>query len=577
MHVVVTAGHVDHGKSTLVRALTGRDPDRLEEERRRGLSIELGYCWTELPRVGEVAFVDVPGHQRFITTALAGMGPVPVALLVVAADDPWMPQTAEHLRALDALGVAHGIVVVTRSDLADPAPAISRAAEEVSRTTLAGAATLAVSGLTGDGLGHLREALAGLLADLPEPDPDADVRLWIDRSFHVRGAGTVVTGTLPRGTIAVGDELELGTDLVRVRGLESLGRARDRVSGVARVAVDLGGRGQGAVRRGGAMLTPGAFLGSEVVDVRVRGEERLPARPVLHLGSHHAAVHVRPLGPGLVRLTLPGPLPLRVLDRALLRDPGTGCIWGVEVLDPDPPVLSRRGAAARRADELATYDGSTAATLRLRGIVRETELRRLGVPGGPPPAGTVRAGPWLVESSVATRLRDQLAALVVERSTATRPGVSEAAAARALGLPDPGILSALVAEPLRVAGGRVVDDRDRLAPELDEATAALRRHLATEPFAAPAADELRAMGLGRAEVAALHRAGAVLRVAEGVVLLPDAAEQAVARLAGLDQPFTVSEARSALGTSRRVALPLLAHLDATGRSVRLSDDTRRLR
>ena len=120
MHVVATAGHVDHGKSTLVRALTGRDPDRLEEERRRGLSIELGYCWTELPDVGDVAFVDVPGHQRFVSTALAGVGPVPVAMFVVAADDPWMPQAAEHLAALDALGVGHGVLVVTRSDLADP-------------------------------------------------------------------------------------------------------------------------------------------------------------------------------------------------------------------------------------------------------------------------------------------------------------------------------------------------------------------------------------------------------------------------------------------------------------------------
>ena len=123
MYVVATAGHVDHGKSTLVKALTGTDPDRLDEEHRRGLSIELGYCWTELADVGEVAFVDVPGHQRFITTTLSGVGPVPVAMLVIAADDPWMPQAAEHLRALDALRVEHGVLVVTRADLADPMPA----------------------------------------------------------------------------------------------------------------------------------------------------------------------------------------------------------------------------------------------------------------------------------------------------------------------------------------------------------------------------------------------------------------------------------------------------------------------
>src|SRR6187455_896430 len=139
MHVVATAGHVDHGKSTLVRALTGTDPDRLEEERRRGLTIELGYAWTSWPDLGdseEVAFVDVPGHERFLTTMLAGIGPVPAALLVVAADDPWMPQAAEHLAALDALGVTHGVLAVTRSDLADPATARQRALTELSRTSL---------------------------------------------------------------------------------------------------------------------------------------------------------------------------------------------------------------------------------------------------------------------------------------------------------------------------------------------------------------------------------------------------------------------------------------------------------
>src|SRR3954451_25194526 len=149
MRVVATAGHVDHGKSTLVRALTGQDPDRLEEEHRRGLSIELGYVWTRFEDLGDVAFVDVPGHQRFITTTLAGVGPVPVVLFVVAADDPWMPQAAEHLAALDALGVRHGVLVVTRAELAAPAPALARARAELGRTTLAHLPDVVVSARTG--------------------------------------------------------------------------------------------------------------------------------------------------------------------------------------------------------------------------------------------------------------------------------------------------------------------------------------------------------------------------------------------------------------------------------------------
>ena len=173
MHVVVTAGHVDHGKSTLIRGLTGRDPDRLAEERRRGLSIELGYAWTELPGVGEVAFVDVPGHQRFVSTALAGMGPVPVALFVVAADDPWMPQAEEHLAALDALGVEHGLLVVTRADLADPTEALKQAQARMARTSLAGAPYVVVSGRTGEGLDALRSGLAEVLLGVPQPDGEA--------------------------------------------------------------------------------------------------------------------------------------------------------------------------------------------------------------------------------------------------------------------------------------------------------------------------------------------------------------------------------------------------------------------
>src|SRR5688500_18453911 len=177
MFVVATAGHVDHGKSTLVRSLTGMEPDRLAEERRRGMTIELGFVWTTLPSGSVVAFVDVPGHQRFVPTMLAGAGPVPAALLVVAADGGWMPQSAEHLAALDALGVRHGLIAVTRSDLADPGPALERARAEVAATSMGPVDAVAVSGTTGAGLAELGEALDRLGAALPPADPGAPVRL----------------------------------------------------------------------------------------------------------------------------------------------------------------------------------------------------------------------------------------------------------------------------------------------------------------------------------------------------------------------------------------------------------------
>ena len=580
MHVVATAGHVDHGKSTLVRALTGRDPDRLEEERRRGLSIELGYCWTELPDVGDVAFVDVPGHQRFVSTALAGVGPVPVAMFVVAADDPWMPQAAEHLAALDALGVGHGVLVVTRSDLTDPGPALARAREELSRTPLRDVPALAVSGRTGSGLDELRSALTEVLGRVPAPDPAADVRLWVDRRFTVHGTGTVVTGTLPAGSVRVGDTLSFDGVEVRVRGLESLGRPVDAARGVARVALDLGGRAPEAITRGSVLVTPGAFEPVTVVDVRLTGggSSRLPERPVLHVGAALTTVRARPLADGFARLILEHPLPLRIADRAVLRDPGSRAIWGVRVLDPAPPALDRRGAARARAAALTAYHASLGGQLAARGLVRRSLLRRLGVRDEPLPAGAVEAGDWLVSPGSASELRARLADAVERLATPLQPGVPEAALAHELGLPDVGLVAALVRPPLRVEAGRVLGDSPSSLPAaLASAVDGLRDDLAPAPFAAPAAGRLAELGLDPRTVAALHRSGHVLRVADGVVLLPGADDEAVQVLGGLPQPFTTSEARQALGTSRRVALPLLAHLDRTGRTLRLPDDRRQLR
>ena len=232
-HVVATAGHVDHGKSALVRALTGMEPDRWAEEQRRGLTIDLGFAWT---RIGSatLAFVDVPGHERFVPNMLAGVGPVPAVMFVVAADGGWMPQSAEHLAAIDALGVRHGLLAVTRSDLADPGPATAQALERIAASSLGVVAAVPVSAVTGAGLDALRAALASLAARLPSPSPAAPVRLWVDRSFSIKGSGTVVTGTLPAGTVRTGQELLLtpSRQPVRVRAVESLGAPADTVTAV---------------------------------------------------------------------------------------------------------------------------------------------------------------------------------------------------------------------------------------------------------------------------------------------------------------------------------------------------------
>jgi selenocysteine-specific elongation factor len=365
VHVVATAGHVDHGKSMLVRALTGMEPDRWEAERRRGMTIDLGFAWTTLPSGDQMAFVDVPGHERFVTNMLAGAGPVPAVLFVVAADGGWKPQSAEHLAAIDALGIRHGILVITRADLADPGPAQRQAAARIAGTSLGqggGPEAVAVSAATGQGLPGLVAALGRLAARLPQPDPAAGVRLWLDRVFAIKGSGTVVTGTLPSGTVAAGDELVLTPSLrtVRVRGVQSLGAPAAQVSGVARVALNLRGVSTRELGRGMALIHPGRWTVTSVIDVRLApprpgpppAAARLPPQLTLHVGAARAVARVRMLGRGLARLSLDQPLPLHVGERVLLRDPGAAAdrtggrpIFGATVLDVSPP--RRRGHRAR--------------------------------------------------------------------------------------------------------------------------------------------------------------------------------------------------------------------------------------
>ncbi|GLZ56006.1 selenocysteine-specific translation elongation factor [Actinomycetospora sp. NBRC 106378] len=588
MKVLATAGHVDHGKSTLIRALTGMEPDRWAEERRRGMTIDLGFAWTTLPDVGQVAFVDVPGHERFVTQMLAGVGPVPATMFVVAADAGWMPQSGEHLDALHALGVSDGVLVVTRSDLMDPELARDEALEHLAESSLGRLPAVCVSGATGEGLDDLRAELVALAGRLPDPEPDADVRLWADRAFTIRGAGTVVTGTLGAGSIAVGDELELGGRTVAVRGLQSLGAPVDAAAAVARVAVNLRGVPLEDVSRGDALLSPGRWLAAGVIDVRVhppRGTDavgKLPSQVMVHAGSAAVAARVRPLSRDdapdasdssrTVRLTLREPLPLRPGDRALLRDPGAHAVLGgVTVLDVRPPELRRRGAARARAGELATSDGTpdTAVELSRRRVLRAADLAGLGL--ADPPSGTPAAAGWYVDPEHLATLAARLPELVAAHAAADplEPGLPTRAAQRGLDLPDQRLVALVLARcpDLVEEGGRILRPGDGGLPTaVREAVATVVADLAEAPFLAPEAHRLGELGLGARQLGAVVKAGELLRVADGIYLRPDAPDRAVEVLATLEQPFTVSTARQALGTTRRVAVPLLELLARTGRT-----------
>ena len=565
MYVVATAGHVDHGKSTLVERLTGIWPDRLAEERRRGLTIELGFAWTEVDG-RRLAFVDVPGHERFVPNMLAGVGPVPAVVFVVAADEGWMPQSAEHLAALDALGVSHALLVVTKADLADPAPAAEEALSHLRATSLGEPEVVALG--RGGELESLRRALCALADRLPAPDPDADVRLWVDRAFTVRGAGTVVTGTLVGGTVRTGDELELAGRRVSVRGLQALGEDCDEVAAVARVAVNLRGLDRERVRRGDALLTPGAWVRTSEVDVAVRGADPLHRELVLHVGAAAVPARVRPLGRDAARLRLRSALPLRIGDTGLLRDPGEHRIAaGVEVLDVRPPELNRRGAARMRAAELA------AGRVAPPPFARSAQLRAMGFPL----AGR-RIGDWIVDDDALALARERASARFDEwsRRNPVAAGMPVEALRRAAGLPSPELVpAALDGTGLSIAGGLVRRPGASLPAAVLAALGRLDRGFRERPFRAPEADDLARLRLGPRELAAAVRAGRLTRVAEGVYLGPDVAERAAEVLAGVAQPFTVSEARRALDSTRRVVVPLLELLDARGLTLR-EENVRRL-
>ena len=585
MHVVATAGHVDHGKSTLVRALTGTDPDRWAEEHRRGLTIDLGYAWTDLPSGQRLAFVDVPGHARFLANMLAGLGPAPAVLLVVAADEGWRAQTSEHLAAVTALGLRHVLVAVTRCDLTDPSPAARAARERLGAAGIEPSDVVAVSGTTGAGLDRLRAALDHLVARLPRPDTAAPVRLWVDRAFTVRGAGTVVTGTLAAGALRTGDELVLRGRPVRVRSLQALGEPRDEVAAVARVAVGLRGTGRDEVARGDALLTPDAFRAVTEIDARVAAGVPARGHLVLHAGTAAVPVRLRRLGDDVVRLSLHAALPLRAGDRAVLRDPAARTVLGgVTVLDADPPPLRRRGAAATRAADLAEADGlpDLAGEVARRGAVRTAHLQALGVEVRETPE--VRAVGDLLVAEVTWQAWCRAVVDLVRAHESTAPadlGLPVEAVRRGAGLPGRAALDAVVtATGLVAEHGRVrTQERPALGPA-ESGVRALEEQLSTAPFDAPDRPALEALGLDRRQVAVAAAAGRLLRLpgdgGSDVVLLPDAPERALRSLAALPQPFTTADARTALGTTRRVAVPLLEHLDARGWTRRLDRGTRQV-
>ena len=561
MRVVATAGHVDHGKSTLVEALTGTDPDRFAEEKARGLTIDLGFGSTTLPSGAVLSLVDVPGHVRFIKNMLAGVGAVDACLFVVAATEGWKPQSEEHLRILELLGVEHGVVALTKSAVTDPdfvELARLEVEERVAGTFLEGAPVVATDAPTKLGLDELRRALDDLLTTVPAAEDRGRPRLWVDRAFAARGAGTVVTGMLTDGVLRVGDEVEVQPAGVgaRIRALQNHHEEREELPPGTRCALNLVGVAHTQVQRGDVVVGPGQWHLATVVDASLRVLDQLDhsvsrrGAHVAYLGAGEHPVRMRILGPevlgpgreGSVRLFLPRSLPLLPGDRFVLRESGRSeTVGGGCILDVDPRERASRARPDRSVDRV----------VRERGWVGSDELERLTGERREP-----NVGQWVVDPEA---LQTTLAGLREALDESGPLGVELSS------LDDYQRAAAVLLDEATVDGGRlrVADAADPLVDHPFVAT------LEATPFAPPTPD-----GVDRVELRELVRRGRV--VEENGIFFAASAVEAAGRLAGrllADDPdgFTVSAFREAAGNTRKHAMPLLARLDNTGVTRRRGD------
>ncbi len=602
LRVVATAGHVDHGKSALIVALTGIDPDRFAEEKRRGLTIDLGYAWTTLPGGHEVGFVDVPGHERFIRNMLAGVGPVRLVMFVVATDEGWKPQSEEHLQILDVLGVAGGVIALTKTDLVDAdglALATAEVRERVAGTALGEAPIVPVSARSGDGLDALRTALERIVAEAPAP-PDARRRLFVDRVFSITGAGTVVTGTLTGGCLHVDEDVsvEPGAMRARVRSLQTHKRELTEACHVSRVAANLAGVERAPLHRGSILCGPGAFRPTPVFEAvarPVRGVDRIPERGAftVHTGAGETTARIRVLerrtgGEVLLRVRTDDALVLDISDRFVLWESGRRrTVGGGIVLDAAPPRAADPRHVAFLARRAAAPDRAAIAALCIEeaGAIRTDELAvRIGADDTTAPPD----GWWIdprVEAAVAGTIVTELAAIHETRPLDEGVALADVRATcgsalrAAHGPTDPALIDTLLAR-LSAAGAIARDGKTVRLPshrvaltgheaELDGLVAAISgEHEATPPTV----KELVASGVDPSLIDAAAGAGLVVRISPELVLsdaLVTKATELVRAHAG--DGVTVSVLREQLGTSRKYAVPLAEWMDANGISRRVGD------
>jgi selenocysteine-specific elongation factor len=622
--IIATAGHVDHGKSALVKALTGTDPDRLPEEKARGITIDLGFAHLELPSPAgassmlELGIVDVPGHEDFVKNMVAGVGSVDMALFVVASDDGWMPQTEEHLQILAYQGVTRAVVALAKVDLArNEQAAVAAIREKLRETPFADAPIIPTSAATGRGLDQLKSALAQVLAETPEPRDIGKPRLPVDRAFVLHGIGTVVTGTLTGGRLRRGQTVVIQPSgkIARIRNIQSHGRDVEISGPGTRTALNLPDlTAQEDIRRGDVVSVAELGGPNGILDVLLGISPRASrplkngARVRVHHGSGNVAAEVAffaekiLLGGGraLAQLRLESPAFLLTGDRFIVRDwPEQNTLAGGIVLDPEASrksfrtegrlqFLDRRAqapgdVAAFVASQLARDGAASRSQVLVKSRFSAAEISsaisRLAAEGQ-----LVIAGEFAVDAARWQALRRSAGDTVDawHRAHPEQAGlpISDLRAALQADLPRDDIfaelLGALCSGEFAQAGTviRRAEHRPELPVPLRTACAKLRAALETRPFDPPARKELAPDSDSRQALRFLMETGEVVEINADLVMtaknLKRAAEL-ILRFIRERGPATVSELREALGSTRRVMVPLLEHLDRSGFTRRQGD------
>ncbi len=612
MFVITTAGHVDHGKSTLIQALSGIDPDRLKEEKSRGMTIELGFAWVTLPSGREVSIVDVPGHERFVRNMLMGVGGVDLALLIVAADEGVMPQTREHLAILDLLKVEKGIVVITKTDLVDAEwleLISSDIVETLEDTSFAGSPLIPVSAETGDGIPELLREFDSQLDQLDEHADLGRPRLPVDRSFTMSGFGAVVTGTLNGGRLRTGQEVELlpGHRRARIRGLQSHQTPLDEVAPGTRVAVNLSGIEHSEIERGDMLTVPGLLEAVDAFDASLRVIDAAP-RPVRHnhrlvlfTASREVPVTVRvlkgseikPGESGWVQLRTTEPVPMLRGDRFVLRDTQE-TLGGGEVLVTDAPRRRRNDAAvielleglAAGSDEnavlqaLRTQEPATTASLarelnmplnEVKGLMNQLIDSRQAVDIGTESSSLLfSASGWV---ALRTNVESVLAGF--HRAFPLRPGMPREEMRSRLklkGAPFSSVVTALVNEGVTESNGAFIwlsSHEVALSPEQQSLVDAYLDVLASDPYSPPTDSPLDSELL-----AGLEASGKVVNAGEVIFLAQafDKMQDRVSEHARAGGEININSVRELFGSSRKYVLAFLEELDRRGVTIRRGDD-----